>query len=105
MASNPGKKNRKITIEAVTVTNTLGEVTKTWSTLATVWAEERPLRMDERFTAGASHSVRVSNFRVWYRDDVTPEMRLSYAGLTWRITGLAELGFREELDITAEAVY
>ena len=105
MASNPGKKNRKIILQSRTVTNTLGDAVSTWTTLATVWAEERPLRMDERFSADATHSVRVSNFRIWYRDDVGPEMQISYAGLLWRITGLAELGNREELDITVEAIY
>jgi SPP1 family predicted phage head-tail adaptor len=105
MASNPGKKNRKITILQRTVTNSLGDAVSGWSTLASVWAEERPLRMDERFQSDSLHSVRVSNFRIWYRDDVGPEMQLSYAGLNWKITGLAELGFKEELDITAEVVY
>jgi SPP1 family predicted phage head-tail adaptor len=105
MATNPGKKNRKIIIQARTVTNTLGNVVSTWTTLASVWAEERPLRMDERYQSEAKHSVRVSNFRIYYRSDVGPEMQISYDGRTWRITGIAELGNREELDITAEAVY
>jgi SPP1 family predicted phage head-tail adaptor len=105
MATNPGKKNRKITIQTPTVTNVLGEVTTTWSTLASVWAEERPMRMDERFQSAGTHSVRVSNFRVWYRNDITPTMQIVYDGKTWQITGLAEIGNWEELDITAEVVY
>jgi len=105
VASNPGKKNRKIVIQTRTVVNTLGDVVSTWTTLAAVWAEERPLRMDERYQSDAKHSVRVSNFRVWYRADVGPEMQIAYDGRTWRITGIAEIGNREELDITAEVVY
>ncbi len=85
--------------------NTLGDVVTTYQELATVWADERPMRMDERFTSDARHSMKVSNFRIWFRADVTPEMVISYAGRDWRITGIAEIGLREELELTAEAVY
>jgi SPP1 family predicted phage head-tail adaptor len=102
---NPGNKNKKIVIKSPVLTYTKGDVVKTWVTLATVWADERPMRMDERYASDARHSMRVANFRIWFRDDVTPEMAVEFEGLTWRITGLAEVGFREELDITAEAIY
>jgi SPP1 family predicted phage head-tail adaptor len=102
---NPGAKNRRISLKAPQVINTLGDVVTTFQEVATVWADERPMRMDERFTSDARHSMRVSNFRIWYRSDVTPEMVISYAGREWRITGIAEIGLREELELTAEAVY
>jgi SPP1 family predicted phage head-tail adaptor len=105
VAGNPGAKNRLITIQERTTVNTDGDANSTWTTLCRVWANERPMRMDERYATEAKHSIRVSNFRVYFRDDISPEMQISYAGLTWRITGLAEVGYREELDITAEAVY
>lgn len=102
---NPGTKNRRITLRAPVVVNNLGDVVTTWKDVATVWADERPMRMDERFSSDARHSLRVSNFRIWYRMDVTPEMVIFYAGRDWRITGIAEIGLREELELTAEAVY
>jgi SPP1 family predicted phage head-tail adaptor len=102
---NPGVKNRRISLKAPQVVNTLGDVVTTFQEVATVWADERPMRMDERFTSDARHSMRVSNFRIWYRSDVTPEMVIAYAGRDWRITGIAEIGLREELELTAEAVY
>jgi SPP1 family predicted phage head-tail adaptor len=105
MTGNPGKKNRKIVIQARTVTNTLGDAVSSWTTLASVWAEERPLRMTERQQSAALHSVETSNFRIYYRDDITPEMQVFYKNKSWKIMGLAEIGNREELDITAEAVY
>ena len=105
MTGNPGRKNRKIVIQARTVTNTLGDVANSWTTFASVWAEERPLRMTERQNSAALHSVETSNFRIYYRDDLTPEMQVVYRGKEWKITGLAVVGDREELDITAEAVY
>jgi SPP1 family predicted phage head-tail adaptor len=104
MVGNPGRKNRFITIERPTEVNDLGSVTKTWSTLATVWAEERPLRAEERYLSEGKHSVRVSNFRIYYRSDITELMELVYAGRRWRITGIAPVDtLDQELDITAEA--
>lgn len=102
---DPGKKRRKITLLKRVLVNSSGDTTSTWTAFASVWADERPLRMDERFQSDALHSVRTSNFRIYYRADVGPEMQLQYAGLNWKITGLAEVGYKEELDITAEVVY
>lgn len=106
MAGDPGKKNRKITIQRVTQVNTNGSLGEpTYTTLASVWAEFRPLRMDERFTSDARHSVRAGNFRIYYRSDITPDMVISWDSKTWRILGIAEVGYRDELDLTAEAIY
>ena len=105
MLGNPGKKNKKITIKRRIVTNTLGDAVSSWVNLASVWADERPLRMDERFQSDAKYSVRVSNFRIYYRADVTPDMQIIHDGLTWRITGIAEIGYREEMELTCEVFY
>jgi SPP1 family predicted phage head-tail adaptor len=102
---NPGRKDRFITIQERITVNDNGDVNSTWRNLCKVWASEKPMKMDERYATEAKHSMRVSNFRIYYRDDVGPEMQIVYNGLTWRITGLAEIGYKEELDITAEAVY
>ena len=104
MAGNPGKKNRLIAFERPTVTNALGDVTKTWAKVASVWAEERPLRMDERFVSEAKHSVRVSNFRIYFRSDITELMEIVYAGRRWRIVGINPVDpLDQELDVTGEA--
>jgi hypothetical protein len=105
VSGDPGRKNRKITIKRRVVTNTLGDVVETYTTHATVWADFRPLRMDERFTSDARHSVRAGSFRIYHRDDLDPTMIIEWDGKQWRILGFAEVGYRDELDITAEAVY
>lgn len=102
---DPGKKNRKIAIKRKVVTNSSGDVTETYATVATVWADFRPMRMDERFVSDARHSVRVGNFRIYHLDDLDPTMVLEFDGRTWKILGIAEVGYRAELDVTAEAVY
>ena len=101
----PGQLNRRITLKRPTLTNTSGDAVSTLQVVDTVWCDVRPMRVDERFQSSALHSVRTSNFRIYYRSDVTPDMLLGYDGLDWKIVGVAELGFRDGLDITAEAVY
>lgn len=102
---DPGQKTKRIQLKAVTEVNTSGSLSKTKTTFDTVWASFRPLRMSERFTSDAKHSVRVGNFRIYHRDDVTPTTVIGYDGRDWDVIGIAEVGEREELEITAEAVY
>jgi SPP1 family predicted phage head-tail adaptor len=102
----PGKLDRKIRIEVnVPTRNAAGESVPNWQCFHACWADVRPMRADERHQADARHSVRVSNFRVRYKAGVLPDMRVVYESLNWRITGIAEVGRREGLDITAEAIY
>jgi SPP1 family predicted phage head-tail adaptor len=105
MGGDPGKKNRLITLKSVTETNTSGSLDKTYATVARVWADFRPLRMDERNQSAAKHSLRTGNFRIYWRDDITPTMVIVWDNQTWRITGIAEVGYQDELDVTAEVVY
>lgn len=102
---DPGQKTKKIQLKRPTTVNTNGDAVTTFATFASVWASFRPLRMDERYVSDGRHSLRVGNFRIYFRDDVTPDMVVGYDGLDWRVTGIAEVGEREELDVTAEAVY
>lgn len=104
MTGDPGKKNYKIILKAATFTNPNGDGQTTYAEKARVWADFRPLRMDERYVSNAKHSVQVGNFRIYHRDDVDPSMIITFMGSDWRITGIATVGFRDELDITAEAV-
>jgi SPP1 family predicted phage head-tail adaptor len=102
---NAGAKDKRILLKRKVTTNTGGDVVETFQTVAPVWASHRPLRMDERFTSDARHSVRVANFRIYHRDDLDPNMVIEWDSRTWRIVGIAEVGHRSEQEITAEAVY
>ena len=100
----PGRMDRRIAIEAVAVTqNDYGEEVETWAPLATVFAEKRDIRARERFTAQQRLAEESAVFVIRYRADVTPAMRLVCEGKTYRIEGLAEIGRREGLEITATA--
>jgi SPP1 family predicted phage head-tail adaptor len=99
-----GRLDRRVTIEQATATqNDYGEPVRTWSTLATVWAEKLDLKASERF-AGDQHDARIDTvWRIRYRADVTPLMRVSHGGLRYDIQGTRELGRRAGLELLTTA--
>lgn len=103
-----GKLDRRLIIQRKSITySDSGEPIETWATLATVWAQARPNRGDERFSVRQLVGTAVMTFLIRYRSDLalTVEDRLSYDGKTWDIADLRELGRRvgTEIDATARA--
>jgi len=100
-----GKLDRRITIESATETqDTFGEFVPVWSTFATEWAEFEPQvqreTADEAFVAEAR-----AVFRVRYRSDITTKMRIVHDdGLTYAIEGIAQIGRREGLALSARVM-
>lgn len=82
--------------------NTFGDDVVTWKSLARVWASANPMEARERFASQELRAAKVYTFLVWYLSTVTPDMRILFNGESYRITGLAEIGRRERLQITAE---
>ena len=100
-----GKLDRRVTSpQASETTMPSGQRVPSWSTLATVWAWKKDIRSRERFAAQQEIAEETTVFVIRYRDDVTVEMQLTHDGKTYRIEGLAELGRREGLEITATAI-
>ncbi len=102
-----GKLDRRISIETRSVTRSAsGEEVEAWATLATVWARVQPIGGREAYSAAAGQiaPTETSRFTVRWLASVTLQDRISYNGKTWNIRNLAELGRREGLEITAEAI-
>lgn len=101
-----GKLDRRVTIQRKTVTESgSGEPIEAWNDLATVWAQARPNRGDERFSTMQVVGSAVTTFVVRFRADlaVTVLDRLGYDGKTWDILDVRELGRREGWEIDAKA--
>ena len=96
--------DRFITIEEPTVTQDSfgGEVT-TWTTFAQVWAQRVDMRAKERFNSEQIQAIETTTWRIRYLAGVQPDMRITYFGKVYEITGLAELGRTAGLEITTEA--
>ena len=102
---NIGSLDRRVTIRTFTeAPDASGQPVITWSDLITVAASKRDVTARERFAARQELAQQTSVFRIRHRTDVTVEMRLVYDSKTYDIQGLAELGRREGLDITARAI-
>lgn len=94
--------NRVIELQARTVTRDYlgGEVVK-WLSLATEWAHVHQTGVSENFENNANRDValRNSTIRIRWRDDVKETGRVVYDGLAWDIKGMAEIGYRRELEL------
>lgn len=102
-----GKLDRQIVIQRKSVTYaTDGSPINSWSTLATVWAQQRPNRGDERFAVRGLVGKAVITFQMRYRADLalTNQDRIVYDGKTWDIADVREIGRHvvTEIDATAQ---
>lgn len=106
--------NRELVIQRRTETQdpVYGTAVVTWADLATVWAEVQdvlPSRA-ERVADSIDIARRPSRVRMYYRDDVTTDMRFKLIGRGGNeadrylqiIAGPAELGFRDRIEFIAE---
>ena len=96
--------DRWITIEEPTVTEDSfgGEVTA-WAEFANVWAQRVDMRAKERFNSEQIQAIETTTWRIRYLDGVQPDMRITYFGKEYEITGIAELGRMAGLEIVTEA--
>lgn len=102
-----GKLDRRITIQRATFTrNDMGEQIPAWSTLATVWAEAKPVSDGERVKAREVSAEISMRFTIRWSTTVggvNPKDQVVYAGRTYDIVGVKEIGRREGIEISAMA--
>lgn len=101
-----GKLDRRITIQRASIAASgSGEPVETWADLATVWAQARPVRGEERFATRQLVGTAVMTFYMRYRSDlaITVKDRISYDGKTWDILDVREVGRRVVTEIDAKA--
>ena len=80
-----------------------GEIVS-WSEIDKVWANVNQTGVSENFENNATRdlALRNSTMRIRWRDDVEETSRVVYDGLPWDIKGIAEIGFRRELDLICQ---
>lgn len=95
-----GKLDREITIERKTETVApSGAVSKVWAPVATVRAELVQQSADEYLAGFGEAEGGNVVFRVRYLAGITTADRVNYAGDTYDIDGIAEVGRRRALEL------
>jgi SPP1 family predicted phage head-tail adaptor len=100
-----GKLDRRIALQQATTTyDALNNPVKTWTTLATVWASKMDLSDTERVQAAEVGADMTTRFQIRHSNTVSvinPKDRLTYAGNTYQIVAVKEIGRNEGYEITA----
>lgn len=102
--SGAGDLDRRISIERKTLIDNGYEETEAWAPVATLWASYSAISDGERFSAGADRADITARFRVRYRADITTKDRVSYAGQSFDIVAVKEVGRRQFTEITGGLV-
>jgi head-tail adaptor len=103
---SPGTLDRFIRIERPVADSTLdGAGSGTWDLVAEVWANVQDMlpSRGERLADGINVAARPARVRMYWRDDVTADMRFVLDSRVMQIvSGPAELGRREGLEFMVE---
>lgn len=106
MKMNPGHFDRKVIIRnRVSSGNSFGAGgSEVFADFKTIWAKYQPMTGSERWASEGSHNIKSAKFTTYFDSSITETMMVRFDGLDWNILGLAEVGYRHLLEITAEVV-
>lgn len=100
-----GELDRRIALQNFTSTQAAdGEMTRTWSTAATVWAWVRFGSGSERMIADKNTVVGDCIFTIRYRTGVTEKTRIVLDSVNYDIVHIAERDRKMYLELTAKKV-
>lgn len=100
-----GPMNRSVSIQQATETRSAeGDVIETWATIRGWRAARKDVRGAERMRSDQELAERTSVFTGRWFAGLTAKMRLWHDDMAWDVTGIAEIGRREFLEVTAVAV-
>jgi SPP1 family predicted phage head-tail adaptor len=82
-----GERNKQIAIQEKAIsTDSIGNQTETWHTIATVWAAIQPLSGREYWAARQVNAETTTKVTILYRRGVTAEHRILYGSRVFELT-------------------
>lgn len=100
-----GALDRRITIQAnATVIDQNGQPVPGWTTRATVWAQVKQTAGREFLAAEQILAEERAVFLIRWRGDIAATDRILWDGKTYDVKWAREIGRRQGLEITAEAM-
>lgn len=103
---NPGKLNRRITVQSRTLTrDATGGKVEAWTTLKQLWAEQLNQKQIESTLGGSERNVEDVHFRIrYYPSLASGTNRVTYNSRTFDIVGITEEGIRTSLILSCRSV-
>lgn len=96
MIEHAGQLDRRITIQSfTTTTDDFGEVTKSFTTLANVWAKVEEKRGNEGEEGNQIVATKRVEFFIRYRSDINEQMRIQYNNETYKIESILNADSRK----------
>ncbi len=96
MIDHAGQLDRRITIQSFgTTTDDFGEVVKSFTTLANVWAKVEEKRGDEGEDGNQLVATKRVEFFIRYRSDINEQMRITYNNETYKIHAIQSADARK----------
>jgi SPP1 family predicted phage head-tail adaptor len=85
------KMDERVAIQSRVMTpNEFGEQVLTYTTLATVWAEVKPMTGNERLLANAIYATAQFKIRIRYRADFNETAQIQWRGTNYDILHIAD---------------
>lgn len=89
MIDQAGQMDRRITIQTfTTTTDDFGEVVKSFTTLAEVWAKVEEKRGNEGEDGNQIVATKRVEFLIRYRSDINEQMQIQYNNETYKIEAI-----------------
>jgi SPP1 family predicted phage head-tail adaptor len=96
MIDQAGQLDRRITIQSfTTTTDDFGEVVKSFTTLANVWAKVEEKRGNEGEDGNQLVATKRVEFLIRYRSDINEQMRIQYNNETYKIEAILNADSRK----------
>jgi SPP1 family predicted phage head-tail adaptor len=103
--ANPGKLNRRLTVQSRTFTrDATGGVVETWADAYPVWAELVNHSQDEKLVSDADRNIDTKQFRIRYKTGLASgSHRVLYQLKFYDIESVTEEGIRDRLLLKCRA--
>jgi SPP1 family predicted phage head-tail adaptor len=96
MIDQAGQLDRRIAIQSfTTTTDDFGEVVKSFTTLANVWAKVEEKRGNEGEDGNQLVATKRVEFLIRYRSDINEQMRITYNNETYKIEAILNADSRK----------
>jgi SPP1 family predicted phage head-tail adaptor len=91
-----GRLRHRVTLQSYSESlSALGEPLKTWTDLATVWADVSPERGKEAIAAMQINASVMHRVRIRYREGLTPKMRVVFGTRTLQVEAVLNVDERD----------